>query len=93
MGVRADGAAAPNPRVVYRDIGEGAGGVLLHLDTGSYHGVNSLGSAIWHLLEEGLTPPQIVGELRRRIDPPPAELEVDVAAFLASLRSRDLLVG
>jgi len=33
-----------NPRVVYRDLAAEEGGVLLHLDSGQYHGLNALGS-------------------------------------------------
>ena len=36
-------------------LAEGEGGVLLHLDSGQYHGVNPVGLAIWELLEDGCT--------------------------------------
>jgi hypothetical protein len=83
---------ARNPRVVYRDLAEEEGGVLLHLDTGQYHGLNPLGSMIWHLLEGGTTPSAIVQELRERFEPPPPDLDRDVAQFVTDLRRRDLVV-
>ena len=41
-----------NPRVEYRGMGEREGGVLLHLDTAAYHGLNEVGALIWRLLEQ-----------------------------------------
>jgi hypothetical protein len=82
-----------NPRVVYRDLAPEDGGVLLHLDTGLYHGVNPLGSMIWHLLEGGTTAAELVEELGCRLGSTPPDLEADVFAFLAGLRRRDLVVG
>ncbi len=92
-GVNGSGAKIlPNPRVVYRDLAEEEGGVLLHLDTGEYHGLNPVGSMIWHLLEGGRTLSAIIGELRDRLEGPPPAIEQDVARFLADLRERDLVV-
>jgi hypothetical protein len=86
------GGISPNPRVVYRDLAEEDGGVLLHLDTGQYHGVNRVGSLIWHLLDGERNPTAIAQELQERVDAAPAALEQDVARFLAHLRKRDLVV-
>lgn len=83
---------SPNPRVVYRDLAEEDGGVLLHLDTGQYHGLNRVGSLIWHLLDGERTPNAIARELQERVDAAPAALEQDVQRFLADLRKRDLVV-
>ena len=40
-----------NPDVVFRSLEEDQGGVLLHLESGEYHGLNDLGSLIWRLIE------------------------------------------
>jgi len=82
-----------NPRVVYRDVAEEDGGVLLHLDTGEYHGLNRIGSMIWQLLDGRRTPGAIVAELGSRLEGAPPDLQEDVARFLADLRLRDLVVG
>lgn len=82
-----------NPKVVYRDLADGQGGVLLHLDTGAYHAVNPTGSAIWHLIDGAREEPQIVAALRERLDDTPADLDREVADFLSDLRERDLLVS
>jgi len=70
-----------NPRVVYRDLAAEEGGVLLHLDSGQYHGLNALGSMIWHLLEDGKKPSALVSELRGRLETLPPQLDEDVAGF------------
>jgi Coenzyme PQQ synthesis protein D (PqqD) len=78
-----------NPDVTYRDLEEG--GVLLHLQSGAYHGLNSTGSAIWNLLDGGPTLGDVVAGLGSKLDQVPESLEQDVAGFLQGLRSRDLV--
>lgn len=86
-------APGQNPRVVYRDVAEDEGGVLLHLDTGEYHGLNRIGSMIWQLLDGRRTPAALVAELTSRLAEAPPDLQEDVERFLADLRLRDLVVG
>jgi hypothetical protein len=81
-----------NPEVVMRELAEGEGGVLLHLGSGQYHGVNPVGLAIWELLEDGCTAGQIVERLRDRVEEPPESLQSDVLQFLAGIQKRDLVV-
>jgi hypothetical protein len=80
-----------NPSVVARDLAEGEGGVLLHLDSGQYHGVNPIGLAIWELLDHERTVGQVTAALRDRVDEPPADLESDVVQFLREVAERDLV--
>lgn len=80
-----------NPRVVYRDLSEDEGAVLLHLDTGAYHGVNAVGGAIWRLLEEDLDVEQLVERLRGMLSNAPPELGEEVWDFLQDLDRRDLV--
>ena len=75
-----------------RELAEGEGGVLLHLDSGQYHGVNPVGLAIWELLDDGSTAGQIVERLRGRVEDPPETLQSDVLQFLAGIHERDLVV-
>jgi Coenzyme PQQ synthesis protein D (PqqD) len=79
-----------NPQVVYREVGDG-GGVLLHLDSGAYHGVNRIGTVIWELLDGERTRADVVAALSDKLEDPPAELEADVDAFLDGLQERDLI--
>lgn len=80
-----------HPKAVFRELQ--TGGVLLHLSTGQYHGLNETGVAIWKLLTDGGgSVAQVAARLRELLDEPPAELEDVVADFLGALRERDLLV-
>lgn len=81
-----------NPEVVSRDLDEGEGGVLLHLVSGQYHGVNPIGLAIWELIAQERTVQEVVDALRERIDDPPPDLESDVIEFLTKVHDRDLVV-
>ena len=81
-----------NPQVVARELGESEGGVLLHLDSGRYHGINPVGLTIWGLIEEGCTVADLVDRLRDLVEDPPPSLETDVLEFLASVHERDLVI-
>lgn len=81
-----------NPQVVYRALA-GQGGVLLHLESGAYHGLNEIGTVIWDLLDEERTFDALVVELRGRLLDPPDDLSGEVERFLADLRERDLLAA
>ena len=80
-----------NPSVVARDLADGEGGVLLHLDSGQNHGVNPSGLAIWELLEEERTVGQVAEALRDRVEDAPADLETDVVQFVREVAERDLV--
>jgi hypothetical protein len=79
-----------NERVEYRSLGDGEGGVLLHLSTAAYHGVNEIGAMIWTLLD-GITVQQLLDEMRARLTSAPPSLEQDVEEFLQELAERDLV--
>lgn len=81
---------ARHPSVVYRDLAEG--GVLLHLDSGQYHGVNDTGLAIWGLLERPSTLDELRAGLEAQVADAPAELGDEVRAFVESLHERELVV-
>ena len=81
-----------NPQVVYRALA-GEGGVLLHLESGAYHGLNEVGTLIWGLLDEEKTFDQLVGELRVHLLDPPDDHPGEGEGFLADQRERDLLAA
>jgi Coenzyme PQQ synthesis protein D (PqqD) len=81
-----------NPQVVYRALA-GEGGVLLHLESGAYHGLNEVGTLIWGLLDEEKTLDELVEGLRGQLLDPPDDLRGDVERFVADLRERDLLAA
>ena len=80
-----------NPRATFRKLQEGAGSVILHLDSAEYHGVNEVGSLVWTLLEEERTFSSLIGELRSHLESPPPALEDDISDFLGELADRDLI--
>jgi hypothetical protein len=67
------------------------GGVLLHLGSGNYHGLNETGWAIWQLIDGDRSDAEIAAELRGQVEEPPDELADDVARFLAAMRVRELV--
>ncbi len=79
------------PDVVFRALQEGEGGVLLHLLSGEYHGLNQLGCVIWGLMESDRTFGDLVTDVRGQLDDPPASLDQDISSFLEGLRDRDLV--
>jgi hypothetical protein len=80
-----------NDRVAFRALTENEGGVLLHLDSGSYHGLNAMGTLIWNLIGEGAKLADLVATIRHELTDAPADLRADVEAFVDDLTERDLL--
>jgi hypothetical protein len=77
--------------VVYRDLADGAGGVLLHLQSAAYLRVNATGAHVWRAVDGARDEAGVVVEVREQMPDAPARLEEDVSAFIAELRRRGLL--
>ncbi len=86
-----DARIAKNPDVVARDLAENEGGVLLHLDSGAYFGVNRIALIIWELIDGERTAADLVEGLRARVTNGPPQMADDVDAFLASALERKLI--
>ena len=80
-----------NPDVVFRSLEEEQGGVLLHLQSGAYHGLNELGSLIWGLIENETRFADLVDGVRAETVDAPASVEQDVSGFVEDLSARDLV--
>ena len=80
-----------NDRAAFRALTENEGGVLLHLDSGSYHGLNAMGTLIWNLIGEGSKLSDLVAAVSTELTDSPADLPADVATFIEDLAQRDLL--
>ena len=80
-----------NPDVVARNLSDGEGSVLLHLQTGAYHGMNPVALVIWDQIDGDHTVADLIAAVRDRVDDPPEELDRDVRAFLQSALDRDLI--
>jgi Coenzyme PQQ synthesis protein D (PqqD) len=91
--MEADGVIRRNPQVVYRELAGEGGAVLLHLESGAYHGLNETGVLIWSLIDGERTLDELVAELRERLDGAPEDLGVATERFLTDLRERDLLAS
>jgi coenzyme PQQ synthesis protein D (PqqD) len=81
-----------NPDVVFRSLQEEQGGVLLHLQSGAYHGLNDVGSVIWREIESETSFAELVAAIRAQVDDAPDSLEQDVSGFVEDLSQRDLVV-
>ena len=81
-----------NSRVAHNELGHGQGGVLLHLDSGGYHGVNGVGLLVWQLLDRETTFAELISGLRERVVEPPPTLAEEIAAFVMDLGDRSLLI-
>jgi hypothetical protein len=80
-----------NPLVVARELAEGEGGVLLHLETGAYHRFNPVGLLIWDQIDGERTVGELIAAVRALVTDPPAGLDEDVVQFLANALARDLV--
>lgn len=86
-----DSRVRRNPDVVGRDLAENEGGVLLHLESGAYHGLNRVGLVVWKLLDDEPTVSRLVDAVRAQFAGAPPEVDEDVIAFLQSALERDLV--
>ncbi len=78
-------------QVVARELTPGEGGVLLHLESAQYFGLNQIGLLIWNALEEEKTAGELVDHVRSQVEDPPAQLESDVLSFLAGAQDRGIV--
>lgn len=80
-----------SPQVAAHGLGASEGGVLLHLKSGQYHGVDSVGWTIWSLLDGSRNIAELAEELRVRFPDAPSHLNEDVSTFVRDLLQRNLV--
>jgi hypothetical protein len=78
-----------SPEVMSRQVATET--VLLDLASGTYYGLDGVGTRIWHLLGEGQTPAQVLDTLRQEYEAGEEQLEADIARLLGALRDRGLI--
>jgi Coenzyme PQQ synthesis protein D (PqqD) len=88
--IAAEARISRKPRVVYRDLAEG--GVLLDLESGDYHGLNSTGAAIWKLLEAETNFADLLQRFEGVVDDPPPAVRDHVTRFVDGLRQSGLVI-
>ena len=79
-----------HPDVLFREIDNEC--VLLDLGSGTYFGLNEVGTRIWNLLREGLTEDDIVRIIAAVYESDAVTIRADVRRLLSELESRKLIV-
>ena len=79
-----------SPDVAFRRLDSGEA-VLLHVESGSYHGLNATGALLWELIDGTRSRDDVCAELRNRTTDAPPDVEGVVDGFLEALRSRNLI--
>ena len=65
--------------------------VLLHLGSGTYFGLDAVGTRVWELLREGASPEAICETLRSEYSDAGEALEADILGFLGQLADNKLI--
>ena len=81
----------PSPHSVESAVGEET--VILHLTNGTYYGLDSVGTRIWHMIKEGVAIPDICQRVAHDYDVDLATIEADARKFLADLEAQGILVS
>jgi hypothetical protein len=79
-----------SPDVVFRDLDGEA--VILDLESGTYFGLNEVGTRVWQLVGEGRSEVEIVDLVASEYDADRATIAADVTRLLEELRTRRLVV-
>ena len=89
MQLNVDDRVRVSTDVVFQDIGGEA--VLLHLQRGTYFGLDALGTRVWQaLVDHGCARP-IITSLLEELDVTRATLEADIGSLLTDLRAHELI--
>jgi hypothetical protein len=91
MTIELSSTLSKNENVAFRRLAAGEGGVLLHLESGEYHGINEVGCLIWELLDGERTVDVVAVDLRDGVEDPPDDLVEVVVACLDDLQERALV--
>ena len=77
------------PRQISSEAGDEE--VVLHLDTGQYHGLEGVGAFVWRLVREGATVGELESAIRREYEVEPDRCRDDLQTLLAELHERKLV--
>lgn len=77
------------PDVVFRDLQGEA--VILHLGTGTYFGLDEVGTRAWQLMAEHRTLAEVCSSLAEEFEAPADRIERDLIAFVGQLLAKDLV--
>jgi hypothetical protein len=65
--------------------------VIVNVEEGTYYSLRDTGAEVWTLLESGVSLGEVVGELVRRYQCEPAEIQVGVERLLADLQREGIV--
>jgi hypothetical protein len=65
--------------------------VIVNVEDGTYYSLREVGAEVWSLLESGASVREIVGELGRRYQADPAEIEAGVEHLLTELQREGIV--
>jgi len=80
-----------SPDVVFRDL-EGEA-VILDLASGTYFGLNEVGTRVWQMIDEGRDTAQIVDVVAAEYHADRTTIAQDVARLIDNLSARRLIVA
>jgi PqqD family protein of HPr-rel-A system len=66
--------------------------VILHLKSGTYFGLDAIGTRIWELLQQGMAASAICDRLQEEFEVEREVLEADARRFLTELEANDIVV-
>ena len=79
-----------SPDVVFRDLDGEA--VILDLASGTYFGLNTVGTRVWRMIEDGRNAAEVVDAIAAEYNADRATIARDVNRLLDELRVRHLIV-
>lgn len=65
---------------------------MMHVETGTYYGLNRIGVAVWHLLEKPARLGTICEALVKRFDVEPEQCRAEVEPFLSQMLAKGLVM-
>ncbi|HKM34421.1 MAG TPA: PqqD family peptide modification chaperone [Lachnospiraceae bacterium] len=65
--------------------------VMIDFETGKYFLIKGTGNDIWDMLQENITPAQVIEKLLQEYDVTPEECEAAVIDFLDKMKSYDFI--
>jgi hypothetical protein len=80
-----------NPQSVVRPLAGKDGGVVLHLESGAYHKMNSMGLEVWALIDGERSVSEIIHVVETRLGNAPPQLTDDIVGFLDGVHRRGLI--
>lgn len=80
----------PSSQTIESRVGDET--VLLHLENGTYYGLDAVGTLIWEMLKEGITLTAVCEAIAKEYGVAGAAVEADTRHFLGDLKAQNILV-